>query len=76
MKRTILSVAGAMLLGAAVTAFVFVNNRSEEDFFNDNIAALASGETENEACIEAKEGHCWYYDKGKNYTIERHINRQ
>ena len=41
----ILSVAGAMLLGAAVAAFVSVNNRSEEeDFFNDNVAALASGE--------------------------------
>jgi len=44
MKRVFLSVAGAMLLGAAVAAFVFVNNRSEEDFFNDNVAALASGE--------------------------------
>ncbi len=46
MKRNILLAAGAMLVAAAVSAFVYVKNErnSMDELFNANVEALAEGE--------------------------------
>ena len=46
MKRSLVLAAGAVLVAAAVSAFVYVNNgrNSMDDLFNANVEALASQE--------------------------------
>ena len=46
MKRSLVLAAGAVLVAASVSAFVYVNNErnSMSDLFNANVEALANGE--------------------------------
>lgn len=50
MKRSLVLAAGAVLVAAAVSAFVYVNNgrNSMDDLFNANVEALASQESDSD----------------------------
>ena len=55
MKKNMILAAGAVLVAAAVSAFVYVNNgkNSMSDLFNANVEALASGEIGEIPCLQA-----------------------
>ena len=70
MKKNMILAAGAVLVAAAVSAFVYVNNgkNSMSDLFNANVEALASGEIGEIPCLQAV-STCFFVvkDAGGNY---------
>ena len=72
MKKILLSAIGAVLLGAAVSAFVSAKNESDDGILGLNVKALAydllPGEKDN--CKAGGVRCCYYYDHC-NYNIEK-----
>ena len=72
MKKILLSAIGAVLLGAAISAFVSAKNESDDGILGLNVKAFAydllPGEKDN---CKAGGVRCCYYCDSANYNIEQ-----
>ena len=60
MKKNMILAVGAVLVAAAFSAFVYVNNEknSIDDLFNANVEVLARNETDSGTCCEDYNSSC------------------
>ena len=76
MKKTILLAAGAVLLAAAVSAFVYVKNEnnSMDELFEANVEALTNGEISVSTCLGLW-GTCTLPDGTMSKAPAVHVSR-